>query len=187
MKSFGSKPWLLPQPVLIIGTYDKEGKPNAMNAAWGGTWDMHEIAISLSPHATTDNLDLQGQFTITFATEEQMVAADYVGIVSAKKEPNKIEKTGWKYEKAPNVNAPVFTDFPITLECKVKECLNRSKTGYMLIGEVVNVLCDERYLADDGQPDIERMKLISYDPMHYGYVTLGHRVGNAFSDGKKLC
>ena len=142
MKSFGSKPWLLPQPVLIIGTYDKEGKPNAMNAAWGGTWDMHEIAISLSPHATTDNLDLQVEFSITFGTEEQMVAADYVGIVSAKKEPNKIEKTGWKYEKAPNVNAPVFTDFPITLECKVKECLNRSKTGYMLIGEVVNVLCD---------------------------------------------
>ena len=185
-KNFGKKTVVTPLPVLIIGTYDKEGKPNAMNAAWGGTWDMHEIAISLSPHATTDNLDLQGQFTITFATEEQMVAADYVGIVSAKKEPNKIEKTGWKYEKAPNVNAPVFTDFPITLECKVKECLNRSKTGYMLIGEVVNVLCDERYLADDGQPDIERMNLISYDPMHYGYVTLGHKVGNAFSDGKKL-
>ena len=39
MKSFGSKPWMLPQPVLIIGTYDKEGKANAMNAAWGGQWD----------------------------------------------------------------------------------------------------------------------------------------------------
>lgn len=35
MKSFKSTAWLLPQPVLIIGTYDKEGKPNAMNAAWG--------------------------------------------------------------------------------------------------------------------------------------------------------
>ena len=56
MKSFGSKPWILPQPVLIIGTYDKEGKPNAMNAAWGGQWDMHEIIISLGSHATTDNL-----------------------------------------------------------------------------------------------------------------------------------
>ena len=33
MKSFKSNPWILPQPVLIIGTYDKEGKPNAMNAA----------------------------------------------------------------------------------------------------------------------------------------------------------
>ena len=56
MKSFGQKPWMLPQPVLIIGTYDKEGRANAMNAAWGGTWDMHEIMISLGSHATTDNL-----------------------------------------------------------------------------------------------------------------------------------
>ncbi len=44
--------WILPQPVLIIGTYDKNGKPNAMNAAWGGQWDMHEIIISLGSHAT---------------------------------------------------------------------------------------------------------------------------------------
>ena len=56
MKSFKSTAWLLPQPVLIIGTYDKEGKPNAMNAAWGGQWDMHEIMISLGSHQTTDNL-----------------------------------------------------------------------------------------------------------------------------------
>ena len=56
MKSFGSKPWILPQPVLIIGTYDMYGKPNAMNAAWGGQWDNGEIMISLGSHATTDNL-----------------------------------------------------------------------------------------------------------------------------------
>jgi hypothetical protein len=56
MKSFKSTAWLLPQPVLIIGTYDKEGKPNAMNAAWGGQWDMNEIVISLGSHQTTDNL-----------------------------------------------------------------------------------------------------------------------------------
>lgn len=186
MKSFGSKPWLLPQPVLIIGTYDKEGKPNAMNAAWGGTWDMHEIVISLAPHATTDNLDLKGEFTVTFATAKHMVAADYVGIVSARKVPEKMEKTGWKHEKAPNVDAPLFTDFPMTMECRVKECLNRSETGYMLIGEVVNILCDESCLAADGQPDIEKMDIISYDPVHYGYVTLGSRIGNAFADGKQI-
>ena len=28
MKSFKSTAWLLTQPVLIIGTYDKSGKPN---------------------------------------------------------------------------------------------------------------------------------------------------------------
>ena len=75
---------MLPQPVLIIGTYDKDGKPNAMNAAWGGTWDMHEIIISLASHATTDNLEATGEFTVAFATRDTLVAADFVGIVSAR-------------------------------------------------------------------------------------------------------
>ena len=114
MKNFGSKPWILPQPVLIIGTYDKGGKPNAMNAAWGGQWDMHEIIISLGSHQTTDNLQeddgehqSSGDFTVTFATVDTLVASDYVGIVSGRNTPDKMEKTGWSIEKAPNVNAPV--------------------------------------------------------------------------------
>ena len=35
-KNFGPKTALYPMPVLIIGSYDEKGKPNAMNAAWGG-------------------------------------------------------------------------------------------------------------------------------------------------------
>ena len=76
MKSFGSKPWILPQPVLIIGTYDMYGKPNAMNAAWGGQWDNGEIMISLGSHATTDNLKNNRDLTVAFATVQTMVAAD---------------------------------------------------------------------------------------------------------------
>lgn len=186
MKSFPAKPWLLPQPVLIIGTYDKNGRPNAMNAAWGGTWDMKEIVISLSNHATTENLEATGEFTVTFATADTLVAADYVGLVSAKNEPNKIEKTGWKFEPSANVKAPIFTDFPMTLECRVKKTLDKSATGFYLIGEIVGIVCDEKYLSADGQPDVEKMKLISYDPVHFGYIQLGQRVGNAFADGKKL-
>ena len=200
MKSFGSKPWMLPQPVLIIGTYDKEGKPNAMNAAWGGQWDMHEIIISLGSHQTTDNLkeddgeyqssdgeyQSSGEFTVAFATTETMVAADYVGIVSGRNTPDKMEKTSWRVEKAPNVNAPVFKEFPITLECRVKEKIDESETGYFLVAEIVNILCDEKYLAPDGNPDVEKMQIITYDPVHHTYIQLGKTVGKAFSDGKQL-
>ena len=147
MKSFKSTAWLLPQPVLIIGTYDKDGKPNAMNAAWGGQWDMHEIIISLGSHQTTDNLAENPEFTVAFATTETMVASDYVGIVSGRNTPEKMEKTGWTIEKAPNVNAPVFKEFPMTLECRVKQKLDESETGYYLIAEIVNILCDKKYLA----------------------------------------
>ena len=186
MKSFGSKPWILPQPVLIIGTYNQEGKPNAMNAAWGGQWDMHEIIISLGSHATTDNLAANPEFTVTFATVDTLVAADYVGIVSGRNTPGKMEKTGWTIEKAPNVNAPVFRDFPMTLECRVKQKIDESETGYYLIAEIVNILCDEKYLDADGNPDVESMDLITYNPVHHTYIGLGNTEGKAFSDGKQL-
>ena len=186
MKSFGPKPWILPQPVLIIGTFDKNGKPNAMNAAWGGQWDMKEIIISLGSHATTDNLNENEDFTVAFATVETMVASDYVGIVSGRNTPEKMQKTGWTVEHAPNVNAPVFKEFPMTLECRVKEKIDESETGYYLVAEIVNILCDEKYLAEDGNPDVAQMDLITYDPVHHTYIQLGKTVGKAFSDGKQL-
>lgn len=186
MKSFKPNAWLLPQPVLIIGTYAADGTPVAMNAAWGGTWDAKEIAISLGVHASTDNLERCGDFTLTFATRDQMIAADYVGIVSARKEPNKVAKTGWTVQKAPNVNAPLFTNFPMTLECQLTKKIDESETGYVLVGKIVNILCDEKYLAADGKPDIEKFGLITFDPVHHRYVELGKAVGQAFSDGQKL-
>lgn len=186
MKNFGSKPWMLPQPVLIIGTYDKDGKPNAMNAAWGGTWDMHEIMISLGSHATTDNLAQNDEFTVAFATTESLVASDFVGIVSAKNDTDKMAKTGWNAEKAPHVNAPLFDVFPMTMECRVKQKIDESDSGYYLIAEVVDIVCDENYLAEDGKPDVEKMNIITYDPIHLTYIQLGKTVGKAFADGKQL-
>ena len=186
MKSFAPKPWVVPQPVLIIGTYNKDGVANAMNAAWAGQWDMKEIMISMGNHVTTDNLNDCPDFTVAFATKQTMVAADFVGIVSAKNDADKMAKTGWKCEKSENVNAPVFTDFPMTLECRIKEKIDESPEGYYIVAEIVNILVDEKFLADDGKPDVEKMQLITYDPVHHGYITLGQRVGNAFADGKQL-
>lgn len=186
MQSFKANAWLLPQPVLIIGTYSADGTPVAMNAAWGGTWAATEIAISLGSHATTDNLDRCGDFTLTFATRDEMTYADYVGLVSARKDPDKVAKTGWKVEKAPNVNAPLFTDFPMTLECQMVKKIDESATGYVVVAKIVNILCDEKYLAEDGKPDVEKLGLITFDPIHYRYIELGKSVGQAFSEGKKL-
>ena len=74
----------------------------------------------------------------------------------------------------------------MTLECRIKEKIDESETGYYIIAEILNIVCKEDYLAEDGKPDIEKMHLITFDPMHNGYIQLGDRVGNAFSDGKKL-
>lgn len=186
MKDFTPKAWLLPQPVLIIGTYDADGTPNAMNAAWAGQWDSTEIMISMGAHATTENLSRNGEFTVAFATVDTLVGADYVGIVSGKNHHDKIKNTGWTSHKADNVGAPVFDCFPMTMECRIKQKIDESPTGCYIIAEIVNILCHDGYLAEDGKPDIEKMRLITFDPVHNGYIALGKKVGNAFSDGNAL-
>lgn len=186
MKDFPAKAWFLPQPVAIIGTYDQNGTPNAMNAAWCGTWDANEIIISLGSHATTDNLSRTGCFTVAFATAETMVAADYVGLVSGKRVPDKAQRAGLNAQKAAHVDAPVFTNFPMTLECEVVKKLDESATGCYLIGKIVNIVADDQFLAADGKPDVEKMHLIIFDPIHHTYIALGSKLGDAFAAGNAL-
>ena len=186
MKSFGPRSWVLPQPVLIIGTYNSDGTPNAMNAAWGGQWDAKEIMISMGAHATTENLDRCGEFSVAFATQDTLVASDFVGIVSAKDDPQKMQKTGWTAQKSENVDAPVFTNFPMTLECRINRKIDVSAEGYYIVADIVNILVDEKYLAEDGKPDVSKMQLIAYEPVHHEYIALGDCVGKAFSAGKAL-
>lgn len=188
MKDFKPNAWMLPQPVMIIGTYDADGTPNAMNAAWGGQWENNEIVIYMGNyHKTTVNLERCPDFTLTFSTVENTSAADYVGIVSGKKQPDKISHTGWIVEHSKNVNAPIFTNFPLTMECRVKEITHETKVGYHIIAQIVNILCDEKYLGENGNPDIEKMNLIVFDPIiPKRYIALGAPVGEAFHDGKKL-
>lgn len=179
-KNFGAKPYLVPMPVLIIGTYDENGIPNAMNAAWGCVTDYKEITISLAPHKTTDNILLNKDFTVSMATEDTVVACDYVGVESGKVVENKFEKAGFHAIKSEFVNAPVIAELPMTLECRMK-----SFEDEILIGEIINVSADESILTEN-KIDVLKLKPITYDPMTNTYVSLGKRVGTAFKDGLEL-
>ena len=177
---FGVKPVMYPMPVLIIATYDDNGVPNAMNAAWGIITDMNEISISMGDHKTTDNLAKTGAFTVSMATEEYVTACDYVGVESARKVPDKFVRTGFHATKSEKVNAPLIDELPMALECKLKSLDNG-----ILIGEIVNVNADESILTD-GKIDPKKLKPISFDPVNNTYIGLGNVVGKAFGDGLKL-
>ena len=103
-KNFGANPHLYPMPVLIIATYDENGVPNAMNAAWGMISDYQEISISMSEHKTTENFAVTGAFTVSFATEDTVIPCDYVGIESASKVPDKFARAGFHATKSAFVN-----------------------------------------------------------------------------------
>lgn len=181
-KNFGAKPFLFPQPVAIIATYDEEGKANAMNAAWVGIVGMNEIIMDLASHKTTKNLATNPDFTISIADVEHVVACDYVGIVSGNNEPDKMEKAGFTARKSKTVNAPVINELPLALECRLIKVIDGSK----YLAEIVNVVADESILGDDGEISLEKFHPITYDTVHYGYYALGEKVGTAFHDGKRL-
>lgn len=178
-KDFGVKPWIFPQPVLIIGTYDKDGNPNAMNAAWGGTYDMDKVVIALSKHKTTANLRLNKAFTLSFGTKKTVAACDYVGLVSQNKEPNKIKKAGLTPIKSSKVNAPIFEEFPLTMECEVEHFDEKEE---ILIGKVVGISVDESYVKD-GKIDTEKMEILAYDAINHKYRLVGEEVADAFKVG----
>lgn len=79
------------------------------------------------------------------------------------------------------VNAPIFEEFPITLECRL---LRVTEEG--VVGEILNVCADERVLDGAGQIDPSKVEAITYDPVGHTYIKLGNVVGHAFSDGMRL-
>ncbi len=183
-KNFGAKAILYPMPVLIIGTYDENGTPNAMNAAWGGISEETEISICVDDgHKTAENVVKAGAFTVSIADKNNIIAADYVGIVSGNKQEDKIAKCSWTAEKSDFVNAPLFKELPMALECRL---ISYDKDTCKLVGEIVNVSADESILGSDGKISLDKFSPITYDPVGHTYRTIGEVVGNAFSDGKKL-
>lgn len=182
-KDFGAKTWMYPLPVLIIGTYDEDGNADAMNAAWGGIYDANKVVLCLSAdHKTTKNIKAKGAFTVSFADEKHVIACDYVGIVSANKQHDKLEKAGFTTIKSAYVDAPIVNELPMTLECK----LVKFNEDGNVIGEIVNVSADESILDENGMIDPSKLRPIAFDPVNDGYLVMGERVGSAFSDGTKI-
>lgn len=183
-KNFGVKPWCYPQPVFILAAYDKEGKPNAMNVAWGGIYYDDQIAMCISAnHKTTANILESKAFTVSMADEGHLRECDYVGIVSGNKIKDKFEKAGFTSVKSEFVNAPVIEQLPMTLEC---ELISYNPESCTLIGRIKNVSADESILDEKGKISPEKLRPITFDPVHNAYLRIGEKVGNAFKDGLQL-
>ena len=182
-KNFGAQSWLYPMPVLLVGTYDEAGKADLMNAAWGGIYETNQVVLSLShSHKTTKNIQATGAFTVSIADAKHVTEADYVGIVSANTTPDKLEKAGLHAEASTFVKAPLFREFPMTLECK----LVKFNEDGNVIGEIVNVSAKEEVLSENGKIDPQKWQPITFDPVNSTYLVLGEKVGQAFHDGVQL-
>ncbi len=184
-KDLGKKTLVTPMPVFIIGTYNEDGVADAMNAAWGGTYDTNQVFICLGSHVTTDNIRKSKAFTISFATKATVAASDYVGLVSLAKEPNKLEKAGLHPYKSEKVNAPMFKEYPLTIECELASIEGEMGEGAFVVGNIVNVSVDECVLTD-GKVDFNKLEPIAFDALNNKYRVVKEEVADAFKVGFSL-
>jgi len=186
-QSLGAKTLLFPAPVLMVGTYDQAGKPNLMNAAWGGICCSEPpcvtVSIRKSRHTYAGIVERKA-FTVGIANEAHMREADYVGIASGRN-ADKFAVAGLTPIRSELVDAPYAEEFPIVLECRLLHTLEIG-IHTQFIGEIVDVKADASTLGEDGLPDILKIRPLVYDTAHRGYHAVGQLLGTAFTLGKKL-
>jgi flavin reductase (DIM6/NTAB) family NADH-FMN oxidoreductase RutF len=186
-KSLGAKTLLFPTPVLVVATYDADGKANAMTAAWGGVACSKPPCVSVSLRAATashGNIMTRQAFTINLPGESNTTAADYFGIVSGR-DHDKFAESGLTAVASDLVDAPYIADFPLALECKVV-AVHELGLHTQFIGEVIDVKIDESVLAENGHVDLEKLRPILFAMDPGAYYGIGEMVGKAYTIGKAI-
>ena len=173
---------IFPMPVLMIATYNEDGSVNVMNAAWGTMFERDEVILNLTEtHKTVKNIRKRKAFTVSVANAKNVVAADYLGMVSGNNIHDKLSSSGLTSSKSDYVDAPIINEFPICMECELKE----DESNWGIVGKVVNVTADTSVMNGDNV-DITLLEAIAFDPYTHGYYKVTERVGNAFKDGLEL-
>ena len=186
LKDLGVKPYLFPMPVLMITTYGDDDKVDVMNMAWGGICAQNMVALNIDEdHKTSENIKKRGAFTLSIADVDHIEEADFFGIATGNKMEDKFERTGLHAVKSTRVDAPIVQEFPVTLECKVVECQNTAY-GFRVLGEIVNVLADEKVLNEKENVDPEKLNAFVFDQFQSGYYAIGEKVGQAWKSGAGL-
>ena len=176
---------IFPMPVLLISTFNDDGTVDVMNAAWGTMLDRDMVALNLTEtHNTVKNIKARKGFVIHIADAKHVVEADWFGVVSGGKDPDKFKKSGMTFVSSKLVDAPVINELPVALECEFVEYQNDA-TGLGVIGKVLRTSVEEAVLKD-GKVDIDSLEAIAFDPYTHGYYKVSGRVGEAFRDGLKL-
>lgn len=186
-KSIGAKTIVYPTPVLIVGTYDKDGKPNAMAVAWGGICCSKPPCIAVAMRAATyshGNIVARKAFTVSVPSAAHVKEADYFGIASGR-DTDKFAATGLTPVRSDLVDAPYVKEFPLVLECGLFQTVEIG-LHTQFIGEILDVKADESVLGEGGATDITKVAPLIFAPGEGMYFGIGAPLGKAFSVGKKL-
>ncbi|MBQ8691862.1 MAG: flavin reductase [Synergistaceae bacterium] len=185
-KDLGKQSAVFPMPVLIVAAYDENRNIQAMNAAWGMICDLDKIALFIDEdHATTKAIRKTKAFTVSIADKQHMAPTDFFGIATGNKMPDKFAKSGCHAEKSAHVDAPVITEFPVTMECELAEVAS-TENIHAVVGKIINVSADEKVLADNGKVDPVKLNALIFDQFQSGYYVAAEKAGQAWNAGAAL-
>ena len=180
------QPYLYPMPTYMIGTYNEDNTVDVMMMAWGGICAEDMVALNLEEdHRTVANLRARKAFTLSVPGTDTIRESDFFGIASANKVADKFARSGLHAEKSSRVDAPVVTEYPLTLECEVVE-FQQQPYGLRVLGRIVNVLADEKVLDEQGKIDAAKLNAFAFDQMRHGYYALGELIGKAWNAGAPI-
>ena len=186
-KSLGAKTLLCPTPVLVLGTYDRAGKPNAMTAAWGGICCSRPPCVAVSLRKATyshGSIVSRQAFTISVPSARHAREADYLGIASGRN-TDKFAAARLTPVRSDLVDAPYVLEFPLVLECRLVHTFELG-LHTQFVGEILDVKADEAVLGPDGRPDIKKIAPLVFAPGTSEYYEIGQLVGQAFAIGEHL-
>jgi flavin reductase (DIM6/NTAB) family NADH-FMN oxidoreductase RutF len=186
-QSLGARTLLYTHPVVVIGTYDRDGKPNAMTASWAGICCSSPPCVGVSlqkPRYSYGNIRDGKAFTVNIPSEDHVKEADFFGIVSGR-DTDKFAASGLTPRKGTKVNAPYVDEFPVVLECRL---LHAYEIGVhtQFVGEILDVKVEEDALGPDGRAEMARVRPFVYDSARQEYYGIGKLLGKAFSVGRDL-
>ena len=185
-KNFEVKPYLFPMPTYMIGTYNEDDSVDVMMMAWGGICAEDMVALHLeAEHKTVTNLETRKAFTLAVPGTDTLRESDFFGIATSNKMVDKFERSGLHAIKSENVDAPIITEYPLTLECEVVE-MQTQPYGLRVLGKIINVVADEKVLDENGKIDAGKLHAFAFDQMQNGYYAIGEKIGQAWHSGADL-
>lgn len=185
-KDLGVQPYTFPMPTLMIGTYNEDDSVDVMMMAWGGVCAEDMVALNLeADHKTVANIRKRKAFTLAVPSVETLKESDFFGIATANKVSDKFARSGLHAVKSDKVDAPVITEYPLTMECTV-ERFEDEPYGLRILGRIVNTLADESVLDEKGKVDAGKLHAFAFDQMRNGYYAVDQKVGQAWNAGAGL-
>ena len=187
-KNLGRGNALYPSLTTIVGAH-VDGRPTFLAIAHVGIMNHGEpqyISIgSNKAHYTNPGIRENGQFSVNIPSMDQVEVTDYVGLVSGRK----TDKSGvFDIFYGELEAAPLIVDCPVNMECRLHQIVD-FPTHEVFIGEIVATHAQEEVLGEFRRGpaiDLEKVRPLLFDMASVGYFSLGRRVADAWSVGKKL-